>query len=666
MDPVTILSVAAATVQFLDFGTRLLIATSELYNSSEGQLKDGVELSKVCEDFESLTGNIKSKLSQTGPQIAQRGETRLALAANSFKVALRGLLSGAKIESIQRRLGEIRSQIVLAVQILSWEQSNQIAAQQVQHMDKLQSIDDATRSLNKTFADYVQDFSQKIHPENRYVFVYLTSSGFDPGQAIEHMALDNRIASSETKKEIATKCLIDSLQFDSMNKRAEAVPKAYQDTFEWVFGNPYASENGAPAWANFGEWLSKDSSELYWIVGKPGSGKSTLMKFILADARLKTGLNEWADEGNLVTATYFSWNAGTIFQKSQPGLLRALLYQCLSHSKVLVSNIFPGRWNAFWLPRSDSSIYKAPEWTMEELLSGFRRFLECTKSQEESKVSFKLGIFIDGLDEFEDNHLPLVKLLQEASTYDNVKVCVSSRPWNVFRDALKPMLRLQDLTCRDIRLFVDKKFQMSPAFGERKMIQPKQAAKLLEDIISKADGAGDSLSDFQNTLEGLPDDLSALFDVMWERLEPRHRSEAARLFAVVDAYYLLHKFIIAIWLGEEKLSLDVNPVFRHNLMLLSVTLFMSRRVSSRTNGMLETNDLDGLTDGEIEYMHRTARDWRTSSDPISPNAKWDGRASGGGEFETQEGVSHAQTEAACCQQVSSQAAVVAPLQPSDP
>ncbi len=77
--------------------------------------------------------------------------------------------------------------------------------------------------------------------------------------------------------------LPDSLIFDeeyqsclrSLNSadarvRIENVEEAYGKTFEWIFD----PELG------FQDWLKgKDVSTKYWIQGKPGSGKSTLMKF---------------------------------------------------------------------------------------------------------------------------------------------------------------------------------------------------------------------------------------------------------------------------------------------------------------------------------------------------------------------------------------------------
>jgi adenylate kinase len=79
--------------------------------------------------------------------------------------------------------------------------------------------------------------------------------------------------------------LLASLKFDEMAFRHDRIPKAARDTFEWVYR---ATESGE-AWSSFVAWLQGDDG-VYWITGKPGSGKSTLMKFLSDDIRTETNL----------------------------------------------------------------------------------------------------------------------------------------------------------------------------------------------------------------------------------------------------------------------------------------------------------------------------------------------------------------------------------------
>lgn len=73
------------------------------------------------------------------------------------------------------------------------------------------------------------------------------------------------------------------------------------------------------------DWLdtakSPDHHGLLWIKGKPGSGKSTLMNFIVANAHKM--------KGDVVIISFFFNARGEDLEKSTLGMYRSLLYQLL-------------------------------------------------------------------------------------------------------------------------------------------------------------------------------------------------------------------------------------------------------------------------------------------------------------------------------------------------
>jgi hypothetical protein len=138
MDPLSALSVAAAVVQFADFGSRLVKNVVELYQS--GQKRDHVELSVVSQDLSRLAASVESKIagnrSVAGEvflrlvgecaavndelqaileKLKARGDTKIALAADSWMVALRQVVAAKDIENLVRRLGEVRQQMNVAL-----------------------------------------------------------------------------------------------------------------------------------------------------------------------------------------------------------------------------------------------------------------------------------------------------------------------------------------------------------------------------------------------------------------------------------------------------------------------------------------------------------------------------------------------------------------------
>jgi len=66
----------------------------------------------------------------------------------------------------------------------------------------------------------------------------------------------------------------------------------------------------------------------------------------------------------------------------------------------------------------------------------------------------KYCMFIDGVDEFNGDHFEMCHILKELSMCPNFKICLSSRPLNVFEDAfgldLSQKLYIEKLTRQDI------------------------------------------------------------------------------------------------------------------------------------------------------------------------------------------------------------------------
>jgi hypothetical protein len=132
----------------------------------------------------------------------------------------------------------------------------------------------------------------------------------------------------------ADESVLASLGFLTMTTRYEEVVDAYPETFQWIF-----SETEQQRWSSFGEWL-REGEGVYWISGKAGSGKSTLMRHIYNSPLTMELLATWAAEIPLCVSSFFFWRSGTPEQRSQTGLLRALLFDVLSQQPKLISQNF--------------------------------------------------------------------------------------------------------------------------------------------------------------------------------------------------------------------------------------------------------------------------------------------------------------------------------------
>ncbi|KAK5657414.1 hypothetical protein OQA88_2984 [Cercophora sp. LCS_1] len=108
-----------------------------------------------------------------------------------------------------------------------------------------------------------------------------------------------------------------------------------------------------------------------------------------------------------------------------------------------------------------------------------------------SQQDMRLAIFVDGLDEFEVAPVAVVELINNiTNTAKHIKVCVASRPWTEFNDAFRhsPTMEMHLLTHLDIAVFVNSKLSANQGFAELKAIYPAEASSIAESLTIKANG----------------------------------------------------------------------------------------------------------------------------------------------------------------------------------
>lgn len=612
------ISLVANVLQFIDVGTRFVSTVWKFYNSRRQGLPDFLDVHKTTKDLEDVLHSLKTpnKTSESldgnesGLQdlvndcdhlasellyalqkihIPEKSRKRDAL-----RVAFTMTWKKEDLRSLQSRLDGFRQELVLhllsVIRYVPCDLKSALLTFVISQQGQ-QSIEQQTQVLNHVSA--IRAGTNRI--EERYCQAAMNEQGI--GAAILN-ALTSQLGSlvqphgkqglqedlitaiyQNSTTESATrspvplipvarqehlqKVFLDQLQFPGMEDREERIAQAYEKTFQWIFmdGNSQHAR-----WSNFRDWLESDS-QLYWITGKAGSGKSTLMKYVCqpdhqvsnvetppntgwrCESRCSKYLRNWAGSSQLLTATFFFWNSGVELQMSQRGLLFSLLYQLLRQSPNLIAMVSPKRWETLCFFN-----YNSNYWTDQELRETLRTTIR------EGTKNMKVCLFIDGLDEFAGDHNDLISLLQDLIQSRHIKMCVASRPWVVFEDAFKhkPSLMLQDLTFSDITHFVTSKFQGNTLFSQLRRREPKYADQLIENVVSKASGVflwvhlvvasllagmgfGDRVSDLQKRLDYLPSDLERLYDRILQSLDPFYLEHAAQLFKLAwKAVNLLH------------------------------------------------------------------------------------------------------------------------------
>ena len=403
--------------------------------------------------------------------------------------------------------------------------------------------------------------------------------------------------------------MLKTLNFHARPVRYEEIPDAYDRTFPWIFSSSDVSN-----------WL-RTGAGIFWVSGRAGSGKSTLMKFLVAKSTTSRLLAEWGGPKPVSTVCHFFWSAGHEMQRSQLGLLRSILFDIFLQCPDCIPIACPTRWenaNAQMMHTGgDGDARPSPSWLASELRDALN--IMARHPDLPSKFCF----FIDGLDEFEGDALNMCHQLAELSKSPHFKLCVSSRPLPVFEDAFEryPKLAIHDFTRTDIEHFAKDRLQSHPKWPKCGAEESKKDA-LIQTITSRAEGVflwvflvtkslreglsnDDDIHELKARLESLPTQLENLFKHMLDSVDVVYHAKMAGNFLLalhadgpllLDVYgYHDHEY------KDEDYAIGwpVKVVPNHELAVLRSRTW--RRVNVRSSGLLEARGV------KVEFLHRTVR-----------------------------------------------------------
>lgn len=318
--------------------------------------------------------------------------------------------------------------------------------------------------------------------------------------------------------------LLRLLDFPGMTSRKDTVAAANVKTFPWVFQPNTKAENCA----DVSHWLLR-GDRFYWVTGKAGSGKSTLMNFLLTSPETEAALSKWAGNAGVVLVSYFFWNSGRSLQKSILGLLRASVYQILendrSMARIVERVLFESRCSSTGCPPFRETVLSESK-LCEVLLA----LLDHGKSQSSSYC-----FFIDALGECEGDRTVLLSLLEKLVERPHVKVCASSTPWPSLRRffRLSATLTLENFTSADLLLYAGERMRQQLA-RTKQAIAESNVEKLASEIVARSNGIflwvvlvtcemneglarGDSIDVLLRRLDASPPEIRDLLPVILDR-----------------------------------------------------------------------------------------------------------------------------------------------------
>ncbi|KAL8792151.1 MAG: hypothetical protein Q9195_005247 [Heterodermia aff. obscurata] len=294
-----------------------------------------------------------------------------------------------------------------------------------------------------------------------------------------------------------TRLLTESLRFDQIKARQMTIRRAHVKTCKWLFTKP-----------EYLDWLDQaklsDHHGFLWIKGKPGTGKSTLMKSLLANAKKLM-------KGKVVISFFFNAR-GEELEKSTLGTYQSLLLQLLEQRPTLES-VFET------LDLSIRTLGATHQWSVDSL-----------KSLLEEAI-LRLGdtsvvCFIDALDECDEQQIrDMISFFEHVgqltvSAGISFQVCFSSRhyPHITIRSGITLVLEGQEGHTQDITTYLESELKIGYSkVAEQIRLELQEKASgvflwvvLVVEILNKEHDSG-RIRALRRRLREIPGDLNELF-----------------------------------------------------------------------------------------------------------------------------------------------------------
>jgi hypothetical protein len=452
--------------------------------------------------------------------------------------------------------------------------------------------------------------------------------------------------------------ILENLAYKSMHDREQEIVKAHSGTLAWIFKGDPRSDARQRASIELTTFLSTgDLGPIYWITGKPGSGKSTLTEFLFNHAKGAELLQKWAEGDPVTTAGFFFWTSGSRDQRSQAGLLRSLLYQLLSKNLDLMPRAFPELWTKLLKSSTKERILMVLDWPVKDLMDAFQAFLDAAIEKKS-----RICLFIDGLDEFGGDHEAIIGFFKNISSGANskyIKLCLSSRPWKVFENAFEravPNLKLQDVTTDDMMAYaLDRLAGEDHTREALTQFKSGEGSAFIKDMVHRADGVflwirlavnriHDKLAPHSGSeklwaiLHSMPTDLDALFTkFIFHDQNTAEIAETAVVFLLMRAREVVADFVrdesansLTCWElvfaldggddDENALAYGVEQATDDTIEKLCE--MATTRIMQRFCGLLMLHErrrgekLATSPEAALTYVHRTVRDWLMDAEGI--------------------------------------------------
>ncbi|ROW06482.1 hypothetical protein VMCG_04235 [Cytospora schulzeri] len=323
MDPLTAIGLVSNILAFIDFSAGLVRSAKEIHDSGHGTFEENRSCETIVREMASLSSRLlppkegnhsirDTPLEKLARECHDISKQLIALLdeikpkdpdsrSQVLLSALKNKIHEKEREGLEARLGNCRSQLQLQLNFLSSKET----------LEKLEFL--VTASKNDELK--LDDLYKQVIQLRRIVEL-------SPMGSVVQSQLKLLLGTEEEIfRTIAKERILGSLEFEGMDRRGNMVVETHSSTYAWVVEDDETIEEASSlddtgsersedseqnsrqsiddekfrAREKLSSWLAaENTSDIFHLSGKLGSGKSTLMKCIIESSRTAEQLHQWA------------------------------------------------------------------------------------------------------------------------------------------------------------------------------------------------------------------------------------------------------------------------------------------------------------------------------------------------------------------------------------
>lgn len=410
--------------------------------------------------------------------------------------------------------------------------------------------------------------------------------------------------------------ILRALHFEEVDLRERQIDGAFEDTFNWAWSHDIP----------LSDWLIHNEP-VFWIRGTPGSGKSTLIKYILHHPRWELHRSQRSSTGaKRISASFFFHARGSALQTSLKGLLQTVLSQLIAADSGIEELVFR--------QLMKRGLSQGGDLDTNQLQQAFEDVLR------QKKTAYQLYLFFDALDEYAGKPETMVEFLEwilerSQGSMTTVKICFSSRPWTCFLDNFDncPGFRIHEYTHEDILTYIRGRLRevlaMRLLLDYPETMDAHRLHSVIEHVADKAEGVfiwvvlvmndlvkkstNATLDDMDAIVASCPSELSNFYTRLFRTVDPAKLRDCLIMVEIVlrEGSVPFHHFAGIFTCAPVKTAQDF-PNTSDEIDYAEI-----RRKIADCQGLLQIvagKDNEQGQKEQVQFLHQTLKEYASTPD----------------------------------------------------